>query len=355
MRIEQRTWSEAGWSPVKRPLGSRAQLALAFAPITRLTEHQTWAELIELYPGARIVGCSTAGEIAGARVLDDALVATAIAFDHSGVAVAQVELDEAASDAERGALLTSRLPHDGLIHVLVLSTGNGVDGSALIAGITAGLPPGVAVTGGLAGDGAGPAASVVCLDGPKPCEQIVAIGFYGDRLRVGYGSLAGWDPFGPERRITRSDGNVLIELDGEPALDLYKRYLGADATGLPASAAGFPLAIRSPSGRDLPVVRGIRSIDEAAHTLTFGGDLPSGYRARLMRARFDHLVGAAAGAAAAPVPSVQAPTVPMRAVVDNTVDMVIPVGGGGTRLGWWLVPIVVVVAVLAGVLIAWLI
>lgn len=304
MRIEQRTRNGAGWSPVARPLGSKAQLALAFAPIARLTAHETWAELIALYPGARIVGCSTAGEIAGARVLDDALVATAIAFDHSGVAVAQVELDEVASDAERGELLMSRLPREGLIHVLVLSTGDGVDGSALIAGITAGLPPGVAITGGLAGDGAGAAASAVCLDGPQPCEQIVAIGFYGDRLRVGYGSLGGWDPFGPERRITRSDGNVLIELDGEPALDLYKRYLGAEASGLPASGAGFPLAIRSPSGRDLPVVRDIRSIDEAAHTLTFGGDLPAGYRARLMRARFDHLVGAAAGAAAASVDGV---------------------------------------------------
>src|SRR5215813_10913209 len=76
MRIEQRTRNEAGWSPVARPMGSKAQLALAFAPITRLTEHRTWAELIELYPGARIVGCSTAAEIAGARVLDDALVAT---------------------------------------------------------------------------------------------------------------------------------------------------------------------------------------------------------------------------------------------------------------------------------------
>jgi len=198
MRIEQCTRSGSGWSPVARPLGSRAQLALAFAPTTRLTEPQTWVELIALYPNARIVGCSTAGEIAGARVLDDALVVTALAFDHSGVAVAEVELDEAASDAERGELLTSRLPHDGLIHVLVLSTGNGVDGSALIAGITAGLPAGVAATGGLAGGAS--VASAVCLDGPLPSEQIVAIGFYGDRLRVGYGSLgACLDGAGPGR------------------------------------------------------------------------------------------------------------------------------------------------------------
>lgn len=301
MRIEQCTRNREGWSIPAKSLGARAQLALAFAPTARLLAPETWAELIELYPGARIVGCSTAGEIAGARVLDDAVVVTALAFAHSSVAVAQVELDEAASDAERGELLIARLPSEGLIHVLVLSHGTKVDGSALIGGITAGLPPGVAVTGGLAGDDERFASSAVCLDGPVPSEQIVAIGFYGDRLRVGYGSVGGWDPFGPERRITRSDGNVLIELDGEPALDLYKRYLGADATGLPASAARFPLAIRGPSGRDAPVMRGIRSIDEAARTVTFGGDLPAGYRARLMRARVDQLIGGAAVAAAASV------------------------------------------------------
>ena len=272
---------------------------LAFAPTEILGDPAIWAELVEHYPRARVVGCSTAGEIAGARVLDDALVTTAIAFDHGGVAVAQVELDEAASDAELGELLAWRLPHEGLVHVLTLSHGRKVNGSALVAGITAQLPRGVAVTGGMSGDGVGLASSAVCLDGPEPTEQIVAIGLYGDRLRVGYGSLGGWDPFGPERQITRSDGNVLIELDGEPALDLYKRYLGADAADLPASGLRFPLAIRAPSGRATPVVRMLVSVDEAARTLTFAGDLPRGHRARLMRASFDHLVGGAAGAASA--------------------------------------------------------
>ena len=300
MQIEQRTRNRGGWSEAAPPsMGARAQLALAFASTEILAERAIWAELVARYPNARIVGCSTAGEIAGTRVLDDSLVTTAIAFDHSAVAVAQVELDEADGDAELGALLAQRLPHDGLIHMFVLSHGTKVDGSALVAGITGQLPRRVAVTGGLSGDGARFASGAVCLDGPVPADQVVAIGFYGDRLRIGYGSLGGWDAFGPERRITRSRGNVLIELDGEPALDLYKRYLGDAAAGLPASGLRFPLAIRGPAGRATPVVRTLRSIDEAARTVTFGGDLPSGYRARLMRASLERLVGGAAGAATA--------------------------------------------------------
>ena len=55
------------------------------------------------------------------------------------------------------------------------------------------------------------------------------------RRCLGHGSRGGWDFFGPERRVTRSEGNVLYELDGTPALDLYKKYLGARASGLPAA------------------------------------------------------------------------------------------------------------------------
>jgi hypothetical protein len=153
------------------------------------------------------------------------------------------------------------------------------------------------VTGGLSGDGARFERTAVCVDGPHPSEQVVAIGLYGKSLRIGCGSLGGWDPFGPERRITKSAGNVLLELDGEPALDLYKRYLGNDAAGLPASGLLFPLAIRT--GGEEPVVRTILGIDEATRSLTFAGDVPEGYRARLMKANFERLLDGASGAAKA--------------------------------------------------------
>ena len=110
-------------------------------------------------------------------------------------------------------------------------------------------------------------------------------------------SKGGWDRFGPERTVTRSEGNVLFELDGKPALDLYKTYLGERASGLPATALLFPLALRARAGEEKSLVRTILAVDESARSLTFAGDVPQGSLAQLMRANFDRLVDGAEGAA----------------------------------------------------------
>ena len=65
------------------------------------------------------------------------------------------------------------------------------------------------------------------------------VGLYGERLKVGYGTRGGWDSFGPVRLVTKAENNVLYELDGRPALDIYKNYLGEQAEDLPASGLLF--------------------------------------------------------------------------------------------------------------------
>jgi hypothetical protein len=295
MKVSQRVKIDGQWTGDE--LSPATQLVLVFGSTPVLSDPATWSELTALYPAARIAACSTAGEIAGVRVFDDTLVATSIALEHGHVAAARIELAEAADSTALGALLASRLPREGLVHVVVLSDGLGVNGSALVAGMTSKLGPRVALTGGLAADGPRFAHTTVCLDAPAPAQQVVAIGFYGDRLHIGCGSLGGWDPFGPERRVTRATGNVLYELDGEPALDLYKRYLGDQAASLPASGLLYPLTIRSETNPNEAVVRTLLSVNEADRSLTFAGDIPLGCRARLMSANFERLVDGASGAA----------------------------------------------------------
>jgi hypothetical protein len=195
-----------------------------------------------------------------------------------------------------------------------LSDGLNVNGSELVHALYRALPPGVIVTGGLAGDGARFSETKVFSEGVASSHTIAAIGFYGKRLKIGCGSVGGWDPFGPERLITRSKGNILYELDGQSALGLYKRYLGEQAHSLPASGLLFPLSLRDPSGAT-PVVRTILSVDEAHQSLTFAGDVPEGSYARLMKANFDRLIDGATGAAQSGLHSLDSASVDLAVLI----------------------------------------
>jgi hypothetical protein len=297
VRVEQQQWSAPGdWRRDEHKRCNDAQLVLAFGATARIRDAAIWNALREQWPKAHIVGCSTAGEIAGTVVHDDSVVATALCFERSRVEAVSVALADVESSRSAGRALGARLPAKGLRHVFVLSDGLQVNGSELVIGLTAALPENVAVTGGLSGDGSRFQETLVGLDALPSGGQIVAIGLYGETLEVGFGSLGGWDPFGPERLVTRAHGAVLYELDGQPALELYKRYLGEDyAAQLPSSGLLFPLTIRQ--GEELGVVRTILAVDERAQSLTFAGAVSEGAYARLMRANFDRLVDGAQGAA----------------------------------------------------------
>jgi hypothetical protein len=294
------------------PLAHSAQLLLVFGATLVLHDSELVESIRRFYPTAHILGCSTAGEICGAEVSDDSLVATAIHFEHTQVRSAQVTLGENPDSQQAGEFLARALPRsvgagegrmeEKLAHVLILSDGLSVNGSDLVRGLLKHLPEGVAITGGLAGDGTRFGETLV-FKGDAPERGVVAaVGLYGSRLKVGFGSLGGWDPFGPERLVTRSEGNVLFELDGRPALGLYKQYLGEHAKGLPAAGLLFPLSVRAMSS-DKPLVRTILAVDENQQSMTFAGDVPEGARARLTKSNVDRLVDGAVGAAQASRPA----------------------------------------------------
>jgi hypothetical protein len=288
-----------GWSlPLPSEDDGPNTLVLAFAAPGYADDWVPFSQLAAAFPRAQLIGCSTAGEIAGAAVNDASISATVVRFDGSHLRRAAATIGSAADSRAAGALLGEQLAAPDLRAVFVLSDGLCVNGSALVEGLAQRLSPDIAITGALAGDGSAFQRTwLVGRDGPQ-AHQACAIGFYGQRLRVGHGCNGGWHDFGPERRITRAEGNVLFELDGRPALDLYKTYLGERAAGLPGTALLFPLAVRREgAGQDSALVRTILAVDEARRSLTFAGDLPQGGIARLMRANADQLIDSAARAA----------------------------------------------------------
>lgn len=297
MKIRQHHWTaDGGWGAEAPARWDDSQLVLAFGGRSVLQDPAHFATLRDAYPNAHLLGCSTSGEICDVTVSDDSLVTTAVQLERSGVAGKQITLDGGGDSKAVGATLAGMLDHDDLKHVFVLSDGLNVNGSELVAGLTQELPEHVTITGGLSGDGANFEQTVVLADGEPRSNVVAALGLYGDQLSVGYASMGGWDQFGPERVVTRSAGNVLYELDGRSALELYKEYLGEHAQGLPATGLLFPLSLRTESG-DQPVVRTILGVDEEHQSMTFAGDLPEGSYARLMKANFDRLVDGAGDAA----------------------------------------------------------
>ena len=295
MRAIQSIWtSEKGWSwPAS---GGNANLVLAFgSPGTVNSER--WNELKARHPKAILLGCSTGGEIHGFDVMDDTLSATAMEFSRTEIVAAEADVAAVGGSFAAGEIVGRKLARPDLKALFVLSDGTKVNGSELVRGLRDTVGADVVLTGGLAGDGANFGTTYVGLNAPPAPGKIAAIGFYGDAVRIGHGSSGGWDVFGPERTITKASANVLYELDGQPALDLYKRYLGEDADQLPGSALLFPLRIYPIDKPDHAIVRTVVGIDEENRTMTFAGDMPEGYCAQLMRGNFDRLIQGAATAA----------------------------------------------------------
>ena len=282
------------------PLAAIApQLVLVFGAVERMTENGLVESLKSAFPAAELAGCTTAGEIGAGNVSDGALVVVALRFSGSRVQLAATDLADMEDSRAAGQRLGLALAAPGLRHVLVLGQGVQINGSALIEGISEPLGTGVLLSGGLAGDGGAFERTWTLSNQGLSQRQIVAIGFSGEELRVGNGSFHGWRPFGPVRKVTRSAGNVLFELDGQPALDIYKRYLGEYAKGLPASGLLFPFEMLGEDRGALGLIRTILGVDESAGSLVLAGNIVEDGYLRLMHASTDSLVDGAMAAAEA--------------------------------------------------------
>lgn len=284
--------TDSGWlNPLASELDSPRTLVLAFGGWELKDDPTPFRDLGLAFPHSVVVGCSTSGEIAGRSVQDGTVTVAVSRFQRTELRFVHTPLADSAHSAAVAERLAADLAGDDLTAVFVLSHGVGVNGTALVHALASHLPAGVTITGGLAGDGARLASSWVLVNGHPEEGVVSAVGFYGDALEVGVGVDGGWNDFGPDRTITRAEGHILLELDGKPALDLYKEYLGDFAADLPGSALLFPLALRKPGSP--PLVRTILGVDEDRKALIFAGDMPEGAQARLMRTTNEKLVLAA--------------------------------------------------------------
>lgn len=303
MRLQQYTLRHPGNPLTGLVAATDCQLVLAFGSPAYLAAPGFAAALAEAFPHAILAGCSTAGEISASGVDDETCTLTAVHFDTLALAHATTVLADMADSHQAGERLGQQLAEFRPDALLVFAPGLEINGSALIAGLSATLGPEIPLAGGLAGDGSAFRRTFTLSPDGVRDDTIVAIALRGSRLHFAQGSFGGWETFGPPRQVTRCSGNILHELDGEPALAVYKRYLGEHACALPASGLLFPFAIPGDDPQAAGLIRSILGIDEASGSLILAGDVVPGSFLKMMHASTEKLVRGADRAAALAQPS----------------------------------------------------
>ncbi len=297
MKVQQTSLTQNNWKDNLSSVTIDANMFLLFISSEFNEKRDFLDALHKQYPKATLIGCSTAGEISDVTVKDQSVSLTAIQLEKTPFKKVSFLIKDKNCSHKAGQEIADQLYNKDLKHVLILSDGLNVNGADLVAGLKSKLPK-ISITGGLAADGSNFNKTFVINDNTIVDKTIIGIGLYGDNLKVGYSSKGGWDSFGIERLVTKSDKNVLYELDGLPALEIYKSFLGEEANNLPSSGLLFPLSMRI-NEDSIPVVRTILAVSEEDQSLTFASNIPEGSYVRLMKANIDRLINGAEDSAVA--------------------------------------------------------
>jgi len=294
MLIDKLEYINSNWKIDKKGIEDKTpDIIFMFGKRIEIQDSNIYNKLRTLYPYSDIVGCSSSGNILDDRLSTANIIAVAIYLERGSIRVSIRDFLKDDNQIKVGRDLILTLPNENLKHIFILSDGLNINGSQLIEGANIATPKGVSITGGLAGDDENFTETLIRVNGVVKSNRVIAIGFYGKDIRVKSGCFSGWSEFGILRRITKSKANIVYEIDGKPALDLYKRYLGDYAKDLPKSALNFPISIKKNKDDNKNLIRSVLGIDEEKKALIFAGDVPDGYYARLMKASVDGLIDGA--------------------------------------------------------------
>lgn len=295
-----------GWSCPSdpHPLDGPDTLVMLFGPAPRLADEATLAPLRQHLPQGLWIAAAAPAIVEGRQVQDDGLSATIVRFEHTRLRRFQTDIGPARNEAAAARALAAALTDSpGLAAVLILVDALQADGPALVEALVAALPADLPIAGGLGGGGTADART-----GRDALAQgsVCVVGLYGERVRMARACRGGSIGFGPRRLVTRSEGQTVLDIDAQPALTLYREYLGRYADGLPEAASHFPLTVFRQAEHHHGVIRYVLDIDPARQSIHVAGDIPSGSQVQLSRAGRSELLDGAEQAAAQVAPRLPA-------------------------------------------------
>lgn len=116
--------------------------------------------------------------------------------------------------------------------------------------------------------------------------------------------IRGWSPASPIYTVTRAEGTVVHEIDGEPAAEWYRRFFLVDGelAPMPVSANRYPLIIEGPRPERQGLYRSMRFFDDPPGAVTYWGEIETGDHIRLGMGNGHSLVRTASELTAGPAP-----------------------------------------------------
>ncbi|WP_237275403.1 FIST signal transduction protein [Tenacibaculum ovolyticum] len=295
--VQLKRKNNSDWKYLSEEIKLKEPLVLVFGNRFLLESETIYEEIKTIFKDGHIVFGSSCGDISSESIDENTITITAIEFEKSNFVIKttnflDLSLDSKIDSFLVGKELINQFSEEGLKHVFIISEGSFINGSQLTKGMNSATNDNLLITGALCGDDARFEKTISSYnENPKPGE-IVAIGLYGESLEVTFSINGGWTPFGPERIVTKSKGNILYELDNLLALDLYKKYLGENSKELPGAALLYPLKVKS-TNDEQSIVRTILNINEEDNSMILAGDIFENSKVQLMMTNVDNIVNAA--------------------------------------------------------------
>jgi len=257
--------------------GLAPTLAVVFASVA----HEM-AEVARVFREASIdvFGASSAGEIvvdgAGESIREHCIVALLLELDRAAYGVRLIEPEGRSShDLGAAAGRWARATFDRG-PMLVMATGLTTDGEQIVRGVQSEAGAATPIFGGLAGDDIKFTKTYVFTSRKVSSQAVIALAFDGDRVALDGIASSGWVAVGAEKTVTSAEGNVVHTIDGAPALDVYKDYLGL-ASDTDIIIPEYPLQIQR---EGYSVLRAALTAAPGTRSLVYAGTVAEGARVR---------------------------------------------------------------------------
>ena len=200
-------------------------------------------QILDELPNAKIIGCTTAGEIMDNEVLADQIVISISLFEKTSIKIGFVK---SGSINKMAAQLVDNLISSNTKGLLLfpITVNDDINIDGFVKNIFASFPD-LPVFGGGAGDNSNFIEQYNFLGNSISNSGIAVAAFNSDVLKIETDYSFNWKPIGNVFKVTSVNKKLIHEIDHRPALEVFEEYLGKEAAkALPLSSLEFPMVFK---------------------------------------------------------------------------------------------------------------